>query len=454
MAHRISNNEFIGAANGKAHYFQIQGREATGTNASKTNEDFNAWKDNTIDLGDYKVIPFGTNNDIPNEIQETIFPNHLAPRILDRKSELLFGQGPYLYELKPDGKEFTRVPKEDAVIKEWLESFDYEPLLLFNTTEYYYAEQIYTKVRNSLGARVGRREAVASLETLSNAHCRLAYKRTDIRKKPTHVIIGDWKNSTNKKDFEVLPLWDRNEPNKYPISVHYTGFKSFGLSDYVLPSTYGTLNWIRRSTIAPKIIEAFTNNSLNIRFHITSPEKFWKDQREILQKNCAAQQIPFTEKMMQDLEDKIFDGLSEVLSGVENVGKFWHNKTVQSFIGGKAVEEGWKITPIKQEVKEYVDAQIAVADKSDFATQAGLGLHAALANVGADGKSDSGSELLNAYQIHQLTGLPVPELYVCKAINDIIKIKFQSNLKVGFYQVAPQRQQDTSESNRFQNQTA
>lgn len=157
--------------------------------------------------------------------------------------------------------------------------------------------------------------------------------------------------------------------------------------------------------------------------------------------------------MMQDLEDKIFDGLSDVLSGVENVGKFWHNKTVQSFVGGKAVEEGWKINPIKQEVKEYVDAQIAVANKSDFAVQAGLRLHAALAFVGADGKSDSGSEQLYAYLIHQLTALPIPELFVCKVLNDLLKLKFNTNLRVGFYQVQAQKQEDTSESKRVKNTT-
>lgn len=454
MAHRLTDSQYLGVSQGKAHYFEIQGREATGSNASSTKEDFSQWKENVIDLGKYKVIPFGANNDIPNELQETIFPNHLAPRILDRKSELLFGQGPYLYELKPDGKLFTRMPVENPSIQSWLDSFDAETLLIHNTTEYYYAEQIYTKVRNARGGRTGRKEAVAAIEKLSNINCRLAYLRTDPRKIPTHVIVGDWKNSSKESDFDVFPIWNRNEPTKYPISVHVSGFKSFGLADYVLPSTFGTLNWIKRSTTAPKIIEAFTNNSLNIRFHITSPQKFWDDQREILKKDCLKKNIPFTEKMMQDLEDKIFDALSDVLSGVENVGKFWHNKTVQSFIGGKAVEEGWKITPIKQEVKEYVDAQIAVANKSDFAVQAGLGLHAALANVGADGKSDSGSELLNAYQIHQLTGLPIAELVVCKAINDIIRVKFNTNIRVGFYQVAAQKQEDTTNSNRFQHQTA
>lgn len=175
--HRLSNNEYLGVSNGKANYFEIQGRAATGSNASKSAEDFNAWKENPITLGDYEVIPFGSNNDIPNELQETIFPNHLAPGVLDRKVELLFGQGPYLYELKPDGKQYTRIPKEDVNIQAWLESIDFETFLIRCATEYYYAEQIYTKIRRGIGARVGRTDvSAAGVETLSNINCRLAYK--------------------------------------------------------------------------------------------------------------------------------------------------------------------------------------------------------------------------------------------------------------------------------------
>lgn len=454
MAHKIRDNQYVGVSRGTAHYFEISGRGASGDEASQTKEDFNRWKENPIDIGNYKVIPFGSNNDLPNELQETIFPNHLAPRIQNRKVELLFGQGPYLYSEKSDGKQFYRVPEKDKEILSWLESIDYIPLLIQRGTEYYYADQIYGKIRRARGGRLGRANAIASLEPLQTVNCRLAYHRNNLSEIPTHVIIGDWSTrANNRKDFEVLPLWDRNNPTKHPVAVHFTGFKSFGLSDYTLPSIYGSLNWIKRSTTAPKIIEAFTNNSLNVRFHITSPQKFWDDQREIMKKNCQSQGIPFKEKMMEDLEDEIFDSLSEVLSGVENVGKFWHNKTVVQLIGGQATEQGWKITPIKQEVKEYVEAQIAVADKSDFAVQAGLGLHASLANVGADGKSDSGSEQLYAHQIHQLSGTPIPELYVCKAFNDIIKIKFNRNIKLGFYYTTAKREQDVSESNRMTNTT-
>ncbi len=448
MGYRISDHEYLSSSAGKAHYFKVEGRDAKGDNVSKTQEDFNRWSEYTIDVGEFKVIPFGSNNDIPNEIQEVIFPNHLAPRILARKTQLLFGQGPYMYATEADGKEFVRMPKTDAAIKAWLDSFDHEDLLVHNSTEYFYGEFIYTKIRNRVGSRT-RRPVLPLLEKLSSVKCRLAYHRLDDRKKPTHVLVGDWKNGN--KDFEVYPIWDRNDPDKHPFAVHVTGFGSFGLENYVLPRIYGVLNWIKRSTAAPKIIEAFTNNSLNIRFHITSPQKFWDDQRKIIQDKCKEKGIKFQEKMMEDLEDKIFDTLSEVLSGVDNVGKFWHNKTVTKLIGNSAVEEGWKITPIKQEVKEYVEAQILVANKSDFANQAGLGLHAALAFVGADGKSDSGSEQLYAYLIHQLTSIPLEEMFVCKAINDILLAKINSNIKVGFYQVAAQRQEDTTSSQRVNN---
>ena len=451
MGYRLNGKEYLGVSGSSAHYFEISGRDASGSKATTTTENFGAWKDTPLNLGDFYVIPFGNNNDIPKEIQETIFPNHLAPTILERKKDLVFGQGPYLYQFRPDGSQATRKPLENEPIQTWLELIDHEVLSLQRAIEYYYIDNIFTKVRNFRGSRLGR-GIPPLLEELSAKNCRLAYRKTDQRKKATHVIVGDWENSANKDDFEWYPIWDRNNPGKYPISIHYTNSKSFGMSDYALPKVYGTLPWIKRSTAAPRIIEAFTNNSLNIRFHITSPQKFWEDKKKQLMEKCARDpNLTYNDKMMEELEDEIFDTLSEVLSGVENVGKFWHNQTVTRIIGSQAVEEGWKITPIKQEVKEYVEAQIKVADKSDFAVQAGLSLHASLANVGADGKSDSGSEQLYAYQIHQLTGIPVAELFICKVFNDMIKAYFKSNIKLGFYQISAQRQQDTSEADRVKN---
>ena len=453
MVHRLSKSKYLASHGGTAHLFEITGARGGDSSIDNNKEDVSQWGESTIDIGDYKVIPHGSNNDLPNEIRDTMMPNHLAGRIQKRKVELLIGQGPFTYIEEPDGKNFTRKPVLDKAINEWLQSINYHQLLIDRATEFINTEQIYSRVSLLRGGRLGNTGSFNNIISETSTECRLAYKRNDARKIPTHVFIGDPTVSNNQDDFQVLPLWDPLNPTKHPFSIHYCKLKSFGVKHYTMPSTYGVLPWIRRSTTIPLLIEKLTDNSLNIRYHITSPAKYWEDQEEKLKKNCENEGIPYKESMLDDFYYKTMDTLTEVLSGAENVGKFWHNQTVTRLIGGTAVEEGWKIEPIKQEIKEYVEAQIKVSDKSDFAVQAGLALHAALANVGADGKSDSGSEQLYAYQIHQISSTALAEFYVTKVLNDIIRLKFNSDIKVGFYQIAAQAQEDVTQSQRVKYQT-
>lgn len=452
MAYKLSGNKYLGFGKGETHYYEIVGRDST-SDTTTAQEDVNKWKDAPIDLGEYKVIPYGSSNDIPDQIRDAIFPNHLAPRIQNRKVELLFEQGPFLFEEVQDGRNLVREPVVDNEITDWLESIEYQQILIERSIEYYNNEQLFAVIKTNRSRRLGLSNAIEGVECLSNVRSRLAYMRGDSKKQPTHVIVGDWQNAGRKEEFQVYPIWDRKNPTKHPFAVHKCAFTSFGVDHYIMPSTYGVLPWIKRSTTIPKLIEKLTDNSLNIRYHITSPAEYWIQQEDKLKKKAEADGLTYTDKMLEDLYHETMDKLSEVLSGVDNVGKFWHNQTVTRVIGASAVEEGWKINPIKQEIKEYVESQIAVADKSDFATQAGLGLHAALAYVGADGKSDSGSEQKYAVQIHQTTSTAIPEYYVTKVFNDIIPIKFGRKVRLGFYHLPIAADQDTSLDERFINQS-
>jgi hypothetical protein len=121
-------------------------------------------------------------------------------------------------------------------------------------------------------------------------------------------------------------------------------------------------------------------------------------------------------------------------------------------MGAPQVEHKWVIEPIKQEVAEYVTAQLDIAKHSDFATVAALGLHSALANVGADGKSDSGSEQKYAYQVHIKKDTAIPEMIVCKTFNQVIKKIFNTNIKLGFFRDSIASDENTTPSQRFINQ--
>lgn len=444
--HRFNKDGYLSLSGNNLNYYQIIGRD--NTSSDDPIESFSDWQDYTIDVDDFKVIPFGKHNDIPNQVQDTVLQNSFARRALERKVELLIEQGPYLYTMVKDGTKYFREPVENTNIQTFLEELSHEEMLHNNATDYYFEKRVCTKVFRAKSGRLGV-SIPASIEHVSASDCRLAYRRGDKRKKPTHVIVGDW-GKADKNELYVYPLFDPKSPGKYPVSIYHQKFKTYGMADYPLPDIYGSLDWITNATNTPKIFKSFTKNALNIKWHIQSPSKFWEEKREILQKNCKASSpsVPYKEQMLEDLKTEILDKLSNLLSGTENIGKFWHNEYVIQLIGATAVEMGWKITPIEQKTKEWVESQVKMYDTAIYAMQAGVGLHASLVMVGADGKSDSGSEQLNAYIIHQKTATSIPEYYVCKALNDMIKLRFNTNIKIGFYRTTPERQQDITSSQR------
>lgn len=445
----IGNNFHVEFADNKVHTFEITGRERTPNDSSSIN--YSDWTKRTVSIGDWEVIPFGPDNDLPLEIQETIFSNHLAPRVLTKKQMLLWGQGPMLYELKPDGKKFEKIPVIDQAIQDWLDEMDYEATLLDSIKDYYYTDGCFEKVFTDRGARIGAGTSIASIESESSIRCRLAFKKGSKLKVGTHVLVGDWSEG-KAKTFDVYPLFDPKNIGVYPVSISYNKFTSFGVKHYTVPDLYGSAEWIKRSNAIPYIIKALTNNSLNIKWHITSPAKYWADKERILKENAAKENRIYKHQELEDLKTEILKKISDLLSGVDNVGKFWHNEKVIETLGATQIEHNWEIKPIEQKTKDYVDSQLKIAAHADRSTMAGLGLHAALANVGADGKSDSGSEQLYAHQIHQLTELDIPESIVTKTFNQVIKQKFNKNLKLGFYHTSIQREEDKSSKERVINQ--
>lgn len=445
--HRLNSNSYLSLSGNNLNYFEITGRNTT---TESTQESFSDWKENPLDVGDYKVIPYGTQNDIPQQIQSTVLANGFATRALNRKVELLVEQGPYIFKMTKDGTKYFREPLENDKISQWFEDINGEELLHNNGRDVFYQGCYFNKIYRARSGRVQQSSTTSEIEFIPGTDCRLAYRKNDKNKIPTHVIVGDWVKQ-DKKELKVYPLFDPKNPNKYPVAIHYVKCASYGMNDYPLPDIYGSLDWIKNTTNTPKIFKAFTENSLNIKWHIQSPSAFWDAKRKIIKENLKEESpiVQYKEQMLEDLKTEILDQLSSLLSGIENVGKFWHNEYVVNLIGANAVEQGWKITPIEQKTKEWVESQIKMYTTAIFAMQAGVGVHASLLMVGADGKSDSGSEQLNAFIVHQKTATPMPEYYVCKSINDVIRTKFNTKEKIGFYRTTPERQQDITKSQRF-----
>ncbi len=416
-------------------------------------EDTLDW-DITNYIGDYLVLPYGDYNNLPEVIREVVHKNYIAPGILKKKAQLLWGKGPMLYtEVIEDG-ELKRNWVEDTQIQDWLESFDYEDYLLKCNVDFNTIEGTFTKFRRNRGGRISS-PSISALEHIPPNRARAAKKKADSSTPPTHIIETDW-NFSDLSSIEkavAYNIFNPKNPFQHATSIYYSNMYSFCTDYYTVPDIYGSLEWLRRSTDIPKILKHMSDNTMNIKFHIQSPAGFWEEKKEMLKAKADADGKNYHPKMLQAYKQDFFTQVTEVLSGIQNIGKFIHTEKVVEVNGANIIEQGWDIKPIDMKIKDYVDSQLAISNRSDRAVSGGIGLHGALGNVNESARSNSGSEQIYALKNYLQTGIDIPEMIVCKPINLAIRANFPGKkIKLGFYHDAAKAEQEETPSNRQINQ--
>lgn len=396
-----------------------------------------------------ELIPYGLNNNIPQLLRDTIFGSANIPGVMEKKMQLLWGQGPYLYrERMIDGKP-GREGVHDADIQNWLESFDYLSYLEACGTDTSWMQGNFGMIVPQKSGLLGKKR-VHSLEHCNPLWARLARKTGS--SKATHAFISDAWLAYQPEGYKDYTLFDHKEGLRNERQIFYSRQYSFATDYYAVPTIYGALPWIKRSAAVPLILEALSKNSINVKYHIKSPAIFWDQKRIELQDKCAQEGRPYEESMLDDYERALFRSIIKTLSSDKNSGKIWHTKKLFSPDGANLTEVGWEIEAIDQNLKDFVETQIKISDKADASVSAGLGIHKALAGLTDAGKADSGSEQLYAYMMYKLIGVRIPEMVVTRLINHAIAINFpEKKLKLGFYHEEAQRQQDQTSSQRIKN---
>ena len=410
------------------------------------------WTDRDYLLGDYTVYPYGTNDDLPKVIKDVVQNNYIAPGILKKKTGLLWGKGPKLYrEVYKEG-ELTREWLDDKEVREWMESWDAEHYLQMACVDFHYIESVVTKFYQDKSNRLGKPAKIAKLEHMNTNQSRLSKKAGSNALKPTHCIytVDQFERSRIQADYKVYPLFNYKNPFAHKTSVLYSNMYSFCSDYYTVPDLFGSLEWLRRSTAIPLILKALSKNSMNLKYHVISPQLFWDQKRKELMDLKKEDGKTFVEKDLIKFKKDFLAQIAKTLSNIENTGKFWHSVKHFEVDGNNLIEQGWEIKPLDQKIKDFVTAQETVSNISNRAVSAGLGVHQALGGSGEPGKTDGGGEQLYALKNYLITGIDIPEMIVCKAINYAIKANWpEKDIKVGFYHIAPQRESDISSSARL-----
>ena len=401
-----------------------------------------------VRIGEFEIVPYGEQNNYPDELRQVLDENNLTPEILTKQTQLLWGQGPALYRLKWEEGKRIKYWEEAKEIQAWLDSWDYEDYLMKSVIEFRTMNGHFTKFYRNLGARIGKDTRIAKLEHSSSMFSRLEWP--DVNNQIHHIIVGDfsqpWKNG-----LRAYPVFDPDNVFAFPVSMRYSNLYSFALDyQYSRAPFHGSLNWIKLASSIAKLLINFNANSAAIKYHIHVPAIYWEHKRQALMDKCALQNTEYKEEMLETLKDDTFKAFIETLSNIENVGKF---VTTDEIYDDSAQEYvGWKIETIDQKVEDYINAQLAIAKEAAFQNTSGIGLHPALSNLSKDGNLPSGSEQLYAFKLYLATGIDIPESVVTKDINLAIRANFPGTpYRIGFYHDIVLTEERTNPEQRVKN---
>jgi hypothetical protein len=391
-------------------------------------------------VSNWRILPYGTNDIMPEVIKKTVEDNSAAPGMFEKHSMLIWGNGPRLYVPK-----IETLNGEKTIYKDWVDDEEIVSWLGYwaddyiqkALTDYVYMKGTFSKISRNRAGRIGGTNKIAKLEHIELKESRLACHISSSELIPTHIVQTDFsfRYLDSMINLKAYPIFNPESPFDYPTTAFYSSQYTFGNKYYSIPAIYGSLEWLRRSSAIPYVFKHLSTNSINPKFHVESPQAFWDAQEERIKADCLKTGREYKYSMLERYIAKFMRDLLKVLSEDENVGKVWHTRKILEVQGTNVLEHGWKITPIDQKMKDFIESYIKIKEASDRAISVGMSLHPGLSSVSEAGKVNGGSEQLYAFQNFKNSGVDIPERIVFKAINMAIKANWPNkNIKLGFEQ--------------------
>ena len=411
------------------------------------------WEVMPATVGDYKIVPYGWNNNIPVFIRDTIGGNNLAPGILARQKGLLWGQGPQLYTMHYDeGGQIAQRWTDDPEVRTWLESWRYEEYLLGIMEDFLSTGGFFDAKHLAKGGRIGRQKRIALIEHIPVKNARLEWPENNSNqiRDCKHIIVGDMEHGCINTGTREYPVFDESAPGRYPVAASYKRIGTFGRDFYALPQFWGAMRWIIRGSEIPTIFKYVTDNGINLAYHVHSSQSYWDYRRNVLHLANPEWTDAQIEAEIMKITTKLLDSMTQVLTGKENAGKMFHSIDCVDETGNV---HPWKIEAIDQKIKDFVESQLKIAEASVSAITSGMGLHPSLSNIMVNGKLASGSEMLYAFKLYLNSDTAIPTMLLTSSINEAIRFNFpEKRIRLGFYHQSVKTEESISSSDRLKNQ--
>lgn len=445
MIRRIGNFGFVDNGAGEIYSFSMNAKASGWTPSTYMLRGSTAsFGYRYMNVNGTPIIPYGNDNDMPGKVRALLENFYAGEGIMGKKAGLQWGEGPRLYRDAVDGQNiFYRAWTVDDEIMADLKATDYLTQMHRCLIDLVHLEGFWVKFVRTRGSRIGSGR-IARVEHVPAGKVRFVYPGENML--PTEAMVADWPVASPETS-HVYPLFDPQNPLKYPVSLAYYNIYSYNHDHYSVPRFIGAFDWLELAgTLAP-LLAAYNENAAAISKHIKSPQSYWDRAEERIKDVCRSKNIPYTSEMLEEFKDEAMETFANSMSGKANAGKFLHtsdywNPEANAF-------EGWEIVTIDNKVKDYIDAQVAICKKSEAAATSGFGLDPSLSNLILDTKLGSGSEKLYALKVYNATETAVPDMILCKPFQTFIDVNHPgTDIKIGLYRTVVEAEKNVNPENR------
>lgn len=445
MLRRVGNFGFIDTGGGDVYSFSIGAAAKGWTPSSFMMRGGVVNGLEYMNAGGVNVIPYGHDNDLPGYVRRLLERFYAGEGIMSKKTGLQWGEGPRLY--------MDAVDESNVLYRSWQVGEEADAILSQSDmvtqmhrclVDLVHLEGFWVRITRTRGTRIGT-GSLASIEHVPASKVRFVWPGPGA--KPTHAMLADFP-VIDPKTAEVLPLFDPQNPLKHASSLAYYRLYSFGHDHYSVPRYVGAFDWLELAGSLGPLLTTYLANASAVSKHIESPKSYWDDQEAFIKSECERRSVAYSAKMLEDFKDEAMEAFAATLSGKENAGKFLHTS---SFWNPEAnAFEGWKIVPIDNKLKEYIEALVLASKKAEAAATSGFGLDPSLSNLILDTKLGSGSEKLYALKVYNATETSLIDTTLCRPFQQFIDVNNPgSGLKIGLYRTVVEAEKNVSPSNRM-----
>lgn len=354
-----------------------------------------------------KIMSWGESNNVPQYREECITGNNIVPALIERKRNIICGQGWYAYQqkfiddgsgqMKEDRDEVPMPPEAEMFFKKFKKD---SRQLVGELLKHNLAMPEFVRF-----ARDGQR--IKSVKALKTKHVRAGKKNAegDI---DTWYWGNCWIKSTKlpleDRKIRELPVYTPEATKKQPRFVLPLLDDLFDDEYYPIPAWWGGRHWITLSNIIPLFHEANLKNGGAPRFNIVIPHDYFYDY-EAMNGVSTAEERAVLVTEYEAREKAFIDDVTKVLTNVSKAGRIITTKSELVEVMGKSYDKRIQIEEIKYDMRD--EALIKLFEASNVANISAQAIHPTLANIETAGKLSSGTEIRNAYLMYLIIAAPV-----------------------------------------------